>query len=149
MKSEEYVNSTVENAQKALDSQLAYWDNYLANIEVLKSTSAEQLGVTQENYEALMAYAQDGSEQAAGLAASMTEAIQNGDAEAVAALANTVGEVNAKQEEIAATTADWITNFSSQMDEIEQEMQSTVEGMNLDTEAAASATATPYQRRRR
>lgn len=142
MKSEEYVNSTVENAQKALDSQLAYWDSYLANIEVLKSTSAEQLGITQENYEALMAYAQNGSEEAAGLAASMAEAINNGDAEAVAALANTVGEVNAKQQEIAATTADWVTNFSSQMDEIEQEMQSTVEGMNLDTEAAASATAT-------
>ena len=142
MKSEEYVNSTVENAQKALDSQLAYWDSYLANIEVLKSTSAEQLGITQENYEALMAYAQNGSEEAAGLAASMAEAINNGDAEAVAALANTVGEVNAKQQEIAATTADWVTNFSSQMDEIEREMQSTVEGMNLDTEAAASATAT-------
>lgn len=142
MKSEEYVNSTVENAQKALESQLTYWDSYLANIEVLKSTSAEQLGITQENYEALMAYAQDGSEQAAGLASSMAEAINNGDAEAVAALANTVGEVNAKQEEIAATTADWVTNFSSQMDEIEQKMQSTVEDMNLDSEAATSATET-------
>ena len=60
-----------------------------------------------------MAYAQNGSEEAAGLAASMAEAINNGDAEAVAALANTVGEVNAKQQEIAATTADWGTNFSS------------------------------------
>lgn len=142
MKSEEYVNSTVANAQEALDSQLAYWDTYLANLEVLKGTSAEQLGITQENYEALMAYAQDGSEQAAGLAASMAEAIQSGDAEAVAALANTVGEVSAKQEEIAAMTADWITDFTAQMDEIEQEMQSTVDNMNLDTEAAASATAT-------
>lgn len=142
MKSEEYVNSTVENAQKALDSQLAYWDAYLSNVEVLKNTSAEDLGITQENYEALMAYTQDGSEQAAGLAASMVQAIQNGDEEAVAALANTVGEVSAKQEEIAAATADWVTDFTAQMDEIEQEMQATVEGMNLDTEAAASATAT-------
>lgn len=141
-KSEEYVNSTVENAQAALDSQLAYWDTYLSNVEVLKNTSAEDLGITQENYEALMAYAQDGSEQAAGLAASMAEAIQNGDAEAVAALANTAGEVTAKQEEIAAATADWKTNFTAEMDAIEQEMNDTVANMNLDTEAAASATAT-------
>lgn len=142
MKSDEYLNSTVENAQKALDSQLAYWDSYLANVEALKATSAEDLGITKENYEALMAYTQDGSEQAAGLAASMVQAIQNGDEEAVAALANTMGEVSAKQEEIAAATADWVTDFTAQMDQIEQEMQSTIDGMNLDTEAAAAATAT-------
>ncbi len=142
MESENYMKSTVENAQKALDSQLAYWDSYLANIEALKNTSAEDLGIKQEDYEALMAYVQDGSEQAAGLAASMTEALGRGDTETVAALANTVGEVNARKQEIAAATADWITNFSSEMDEIEQEMQSAVEGMNLDDEAAKSARET-------
>ena len=142
MKSEDYMNSTVANAQAALDSQLAYWESYGANIETLKNTSASDLGITQENYEALMAYAQDGSEQAAGLAASMAAAIEAGDAEAVATLANTVAEVTAKQEEIAAATADWQTGFTEQMDAIEKEMQDTVDGMNLSEEAAASATAT-------
>lgn len=141
-KSEEYVNSTVENAQAALDSQLSYWDTYLSNVETLKNTSAEDLGITQENYEALMAYAQDGSEQAAGLAASMAEAINSGNADAVAELANTVGEVQAKQAEASAVVADWVTDFTAQMDAIEQEMQATVEGMNLTDEAAASATST-------
>jgi len=136
------MESTVTNAQAALDSQLTYWDNYLANVEVLKNTSADDLGVTQENYEALMAYAQDGSEQAAGLAASMVAAIQHGNTEAVAALANTVGEVNARQQEAAAMTADWQTGFSGQLDAIEQEMKDTVEGMNLSDEAAASAMET-------
>lgn len=136
------MEATVANAQAALDSQLAYWDNYLANVEVLKNTSAEDLGITQENYEALMAYAQDGSEQAAGLAASMAQAIQSGDTEAVAALANTVGEVSARRQEVAAMTADWVTDFTAQMDAIEQEMQATVQDMNLSDEAAASATAT-------
>ena len=32
MKEEEYTNSTIENAQKALDSQLAYWENYIMQI---------------------------------------------------------------------------------------------------------------------
>lgn len=140
--SEEYMNATVENAQTALDSQLSYWDSYLSNIETLKATSAESLGITQENYEALMSYLQDGSAEAAGLANSMVEAINSGNSAAVTELATTAGEVQAKREEIASATADWVTNFTEQMDAIEQEMQATVDGMNLDTEAKASATAT-------
>ncbi len=134
--------ATVANAQAALDSQLAYWESYQANVEVLKNTSAADLGITQANYEALMAYAQDGSAQAAGLAASMASAISSGNKEAVARLANTAEKVNAKQQEVAAATADWVTGFSAQMAEIEAEMQATVEEMNLSDEAAASATAT-------
>lgn len=142
MKSEEYMNSTVSNAQAALDSQLAYWESYGANIETLKNTSASDLGITQENYEALMAYAQDGSEQAAGFAASMAAAIEAGDTEAVATLANTMAEVNAKQDEIAQSTADWQTNFTEQMNGYLGEMEGIIEDMNLSEEAAASATET-------
>lgn len=141
-KSDEYLNATVSNAQKAMDSQLAYWDTYLANVETLKSVSAEDLGVTQENYEALMAYAQSGSEEAAGLAASMADAINNGNAEAVAALANTVGEVQAKQEEASQAVADWQTDFTSTLGDIQQEMTTAIEGMNLSEEAQASAKET-------
>lgn len=140
--SEEYMNATVSNAQAAMDSQLAYWDSYLANVQTLKSVSAEDLGITQENYEALMAYAQSGNEEAAGLAASMVEAINSGNAEAVAALANTVGEVQAKQEEASAAVADWQTNFTASLGEIETEMATAIEGMNLSEEAQASAQAT-------
>lgn len=136
------MEATVANAQAALDSQLAYWENYGANIETLKNTSAEDLGVTQENYEALMAYAQSGSEEAAGLAASMAEAINSGNTEAVAALANTVGEVQAAQAQTAAAVADWQTDFTAQMDAIEQEMQDTIDGMDLSEEASAAASST-------
>jgi hypothetical protein len=142
MKSDEYMNSTVANAQAALDSQLAYWETYSANIDTLKSMSAEDLGVTQENYDLLMSYVQDGSEEAAGLAASMVQNIQNGNTEAVTELATTAGEVQAKQEEIAASVADWTTGFSEQMDEIVSTMENTIDDMNLDTEANEAATAT-------
>lgn len=140
--SEEYMNSTVENAQKALDSQLAYWDSYYENIETLKNISAGQLGVTQESYEALMSYVQDGSEQAAGLASSMVEAIKNGDTEAVKNLAETIGDISAKQEEIAASTADWQTNFETEMKFIEREMKVTVRNLDLSDEAMESAKST-------
>lgn len=140
--SEEYLNATVANAQAALDSQLSYWDTYLSNVETLKATSAEDLGVTQENYEALMTYAQSGSEEAAGLAQSMVDAINSGNEEAVAELANTVGEVQAKQEEASAAVADWQTSFSESLSSLEQEMQTAVEGMDLSEEAQASAQST-------
>lgn len=141
-KSEEYMNATVENAQKALDSQLAYWTAYGENIEVLKNTSAADLGITQQNYDALMAYVQDGSEQAAGLAASMVAAIESGNTDAVSKLATTLGEVNTKQSEISSAVADWQTGFSAQMDEILNKMNSTVEGLDLSTDANAAATKT-------
>ena len=136
------MEATVANAQAALDSQLAYWESYGANIETLKNTSASDLGITQENYEALMAYAQSGSEEAAGLAASMAEAINSGNAEAVAELANTVGEVQAAQEQTAAAVADWQTDFTAQMDAIEKEMQDTIDGMDLSEEASTAASST-------
>ena len=141
-KSEEYLNSTVSKAQAALDSQLAYWESYSANIETLQGVTAEQLGITQENYEALMSYVQDGSEQAAGLAASMVKNINSGNEEAVAELANTMADVAAKREEIATNTAEWVTDFSSKMDELTTTMENTIDGLSLDDEAAAVAKAT-------
>ena len=99
-------------------------------------------GEARESYEALLAYAQDGSEQAAGLANSMAEAIQNGDTDAITVLSNTVAEVSAQQEEAAATTADFVKDFTSQMNEIEEEMKTTIEGMNLSEEAKTSAAST-------
>lgn len=141
-KSEEYMNSTVENAQEALNSQLEYWNTYAANIETLKNLTAEQLGITQENYDAMMAYVQDGSAEAAGLAASMVKSVEEGNTEAITDLANTMADVSAKREEIANTTADWVTNFSSEMDRLTEKMNETVTELNLDTEADAAAKAT-------
>lgn len=136
------MEATVANAQAALDSQLAYWENYGANVETLKSKSADDLGITQENYEALMSYAQSGSEEAAGLAASMADAINSGNAEAVAELANTIGEVQAAQEQAAAATADWQTNFTAEMDKYEQEMEQAIRDMDMSEAAKVSATST-------
>ncbi len=142
MKSDDYRNATVSNAQKALESQLSYWENYSANIDTLKEQSAESLGVSEENYQALMSYVQDGSEQAAGLAESMARALEEGNTEAVTVLANTLGEVTAKQEELAGKTADWQTDFTEKMRQYEEEMQGIARDMDLSNEARESAAAT-------
>ena len=142
MASEEYLNSNVENAQAALDSQLAYWETYTANIEKLAQVSAEQLGVTQANYDILMSFIRDGSVEAAGLAASMVENIESGNTQAITNLANTIGKVAEQRQAAASATAEWVTNFNDKMDELTASMERTVDELDLDTEAAAAARST-------
>ena len=140
--SEEFLNATVENAQAAMDSQLAYWESYAANLETLQGVTAEQLNLTQAQYDALMSYVQDGSAEAAGLAQSMVDNINSGNEEAVTELATTVADVAAKREEVASSTAEWVTDFSSKMDELTAKMVETVDGLSLNSEAAAAAKST-------
>ncbi len=134
------LDATVSNAQKALDSQLAYWDAYASNISTLKNTSAEDLGITQENYDALMTYVQDGSAEAAGLAKSMVDNINQGNTEAVAKLANTAAAVQEKESEAAKEVADFQTDFSKKMDEVVAKTEDTVSKMDVSQEAKNAAT---------
>lgn len=138
-KSEDYLNSNVKNAQAALDSQLNYWNTYTANIETLKGTSYQDLGITEDNYKALMSYVQDGSEQAAGLAASMVQAINSGNKDAVSKLANTLADVTAKQDAAAQATADWVTDYEGQLDEFQAKMEGTVDALDMSDEAGKAA----------
>lgn len=141
-KSEEYLNASVENAQAALDSQLAYWETYNANLETLTSYGEGLTGEARENYELLLTYAQDGSEEAAGLAASMADAIEQGDTDAINKLSETVGAVKEKQEEAAAATAEWQTDFNAQMDEIVSGMADRIGEMGFEDEANQAALET-------
>lgn len=138
-KSSDYLNASVSNAQAALDSQLNYWNTYTANIEALKATSADDLGITEENYKALMSYVQDGSEQAAGLAASMVQSINSGNKDAVAKLADTLADVTAKQDAAAQATADWVTDYENQLDDFQKKMEGTVDSLDLSDEAGKAA----------
>lgn len=140
--SEEYLNSTVANAQAALDSQLAYWTEYETNLETLIEYGKGLTGEAREDYEALVAYAQSGSEEAAGFAASVASSLEQGDTESVTKLAETLSNVDTKQKEIADLTADWSTHFSEEMDDIVDKMNATITDLNLSSEANAAATST-------
>ena len=50
--------------------------------------------------------------------------------------------MQSKQQEAAAATADWETNFSTEMDGIQQKMQETVQNMNMSDGAKTSADET-------
>lgn len=134
-----FEQSTVENAQKALDSQLEYWTTYNENISQLKDLSAEDLGLTQTQYDSFMANIQDGSEEAAGLANSMVTNIKNGNADAVKDLAQTYAAVQEQKETAADQIADWQTDFYDKLDDIQSKMEDTIDGMELDEEAKNAA----------
>ena len=133
------ADATVYSAQAAMDSQLEYWNQYGENISYLADTSAESLGITQENYDALMSYVQSGSEEAAGLADSIVYNIENGNSEAVANLANTIGEVSSKQGEIADTTAVWITDYEQKLGDYVKTAEDKIAEMDLSKDAKTSA----------
>lgn len=136
------AEATVAAAQAALDSQLSYWKSYSSNIETLKSLSASDLGITQSNYDALIAYASSGSEEAAGLVQSMVDNINSGNTDAVAELATTIGEVQSAQDTAASNTAAWQTHMDQQMQQTVTNMQNAVNDLNLSGEAAAAASST-------
>ncbi|MBD5098125.1 MAG: phage tail tape measure protein [Clostridiales bacterium] len=136
------AEATVAAAQKALDTQLAYWQEYAANIVTLKEISAEDLGVTQENYNALMEYVRSGTPEAAGLAADMVKAVNGGNTQVLTNLANTLGAVKASEDEAAGNVAEWTAGLNEQMDLLIQDMEEDIAALDMSEEAAENGRAT-------
>ena len=136
------ADATVRAAQKALDTQLSFWKSYSANIAALKEISAEDLGVTQENYDALMEYVRSGTPEAAGLAADMVKQVNKGNTEALTSLANTLGEINENQDKAAQDVAEWTTGLTEQMDQLIQDMEEELGALDMSEAAAESGRAT-------
>lgn len=136
------AEATVAAAQEALNTQLSFWQGYAANIAALKEISAEDLGVTQENYNALMEYVRSGTPEAAGLAADMVKAVNDGNTQALTDLADTLGEISASQEEAAGDVAEWTTGLNKQMDQLIRDMEEEIGKLDMSEEAKESGRAT-------
>lgn len=136
------AEATVAAAQEALKTQLSFWKGYAANIAALKKISAEHLGVTQENYNALMEYVRSGTPEAAGLAADMVKAVNDGNTQALTDLADTLGEISASQEEAAGDVAEWTTGLNEQMDQLIRDMKEEIGKLDMSEEAKESGRAT-------
>ena len=136
------AEATVEAAQAALNTQLAFWQGYAANIETLKEISAEDLGVTQGNYNALMEYVRSGTPEAAGLAADMVRAVNQGNTQALTDLANTLGEISESQNQAAQDVAEWTTGLMEQTEQLIRDMEEEIGALDMSEEAAESGRAT-------
>lgn len=130
--------ATVSSAQAALDSQLAYWQSYNENLNTLKGKTASELGITQENFNLLLSSLSDGSEKSAGLLQSL---LAGGD-EAVAEMANTLGELDKTRQEAAETARDINYDLDAEMQKVQNRMNEAVEELNLSADARQSAEET-------
>lgn len=140
--SEESVSTILENVQSAQESQLAYWNSYSENITRLKELSAEDLGLTQKNYDLLMSHVQEGSENAVTLAAGLVKAIDDGDTAAVTKLGETTAAVVEARDQVADDVAKWQIDFDGKMEDIIKSMDNYVTELNLSDEATTAADAT-------
>lgn len=136
------ADATVANMQSALNSQLSFWETYAANLDTLKTVSAEDLGVTQAQYDKLIAFASEGSEEAAGLAQSMANAIKSGNEESIIKVVNTLDKIEEAKAKAASAAAEWQIDFSGKMDDIVKKAETAINDMNLSPEADAAAKAT-------
>ena len=135
-------DATVKAAQKAMDTQVAYWKEYAGNIEYLKGKSAESLGLAQENYNALMEQLRSGTPEAAALAADMVKQIKNGNTEVVTELGETIGEAKELREQAARDVAEWTTGLNEQMDQLIRDMEEEIGKLDMSEEAKESGRAT-------
>ncbi|MCD8089274.1 MAG: phage tail tape measure protein [Clostridiales bacterium] len=133
------ASATVEAATAALDSQIAYWTNYADNVAILKGISATDLGITQTQYDELMAYAQSGTEQAAGLLNSMAQDVQTTGGQYVKEMAQKFSEAQAIQEETAGEMADWQSGLTQQLEQFGSDMEGIVNNLDKSTEAYTAA----------
>ncbi len=136
------AEATVAAAQKAADSQLSYWTSYAQNIATLKELSAEDLNITQQNYELLMNYVREGTPEAAGLAQSLVNNVKKGNTQALTELANTLGEIHAQQEAAEEDIAEWTIGLKEQVDELVKSVEEDIRNLDFANEAKQAAMLT-------
>ena len=136
------AEATVAAAQKAADSQLSYWTSYAQNIATLKELSAEDLNITQQNYELLMNYVREGTPEAAGLAQSLVNNVKKGNTQALTELANTLGEIHAQQEAAESDIAEWTIGLKEQVDQLVEDVEEDIGNLDFANEAKQAAMST-------
>lgn len=113
----------------SLESQAEYLEQYKANLE-----AAKDLGLS----DALISELSDGSVESA---AYLQTIVNNGE-EKIAELNTAFEGVQEGKDQFASTVAEMETDFTEKMNAIEEQLNTTIQNMNMDTEAAEAATAT-------
>lgn len=127
------VETSASSINSALESQITYWQDYNSNLQSLTERSADIEGLSN-----VIASFADGSEDSVNAIAGLANA---GDEDLRAMVANWQ-ELQKEQAAAAGSVADLKTDFSSTMDELQQELAADIEAMDLGDEAAAAGRAT-------
>ena len=127
------VATSAGSINSALESQIAYWQNYNTNLQSLTDRAGEIEGLSE-----MIASFADGSEDSVNAIAGMAGATD----EQLGAMVSNWQNLKAEQEEAAGSVADLKTNFTATMDELQSELAADIEAMDLGPEAAKSGKAT-------
>ena len=127
------VETSAGSINSALESQITYWQDYNSNLQSLTERSADIEGLS-----AVIASFANGSEDSVNAIAGLANASD----EDLRAMVTNWQELQKEQEAAAGSVADLKTDFSSTMDELQQELAADIEAMDLGDEAAASGRAT-------
>ena len=127
------VETSASSINSALESQITYWQDYNTNLQSLTERSADIEGLS-----AVIASFADGSEDSVNAIAGLANASD----EDLRAMVTNWQELQKEQEAAAGSVAGLKTDFSSTMDELQQELAADIEAMDLGDEAAASGRAT-------
>lgn len=132
-KAEKVVATSAGSINSALESQITYWDNYNQNLESLRDRTADIEGLSD-----VIASFADGSQESVNAIAGMASASD----EDLAAMVQNWQALQQAQADASQSIADLKTDFSTQMDELQAELESDIEAMDMGTEAAASGKST-------
>lgn len=132
-KAETVVATSAGSINSALESQIAYWQNYNANLQSLTERSSDIAGLSD-----MIASFADGSQESVNAIAGMASA---SDAD-LSAMVSNWQTLQAEQEAAAGSVADLKTDFTATMDELQEELAADIKAMDLGTEAAESGKAT-------
>jgi len=123
--------SSMEQLNTALDSQIEYWNNYADNLATLQQRNIEGLAE-------MVASMDDGSKESAAA----LEAMASASDEELASMVEKYNDLQSKQEETAGAMADMQTAGSEAMQTLENDIRTSIENMDNSGTAAQVATAT-------
>lgn len=121
------------NMNAAMESQIAYWDNYNQNLESLQARTSDIEGLSD-----VIASFADGSAESVNAIAGMASASD----EELEAMVKNWQELQQAQADASQSIADLKTDFSNQMDELQTNLAADIEAMDLSEEAKAAGEAT-------
>ncbi len=130
---DEVVATSAETIIGVLESQLTYWNDYNANLESLRSRASDIEGLSD-----VIASFADGSNESVNAVAGMASATD----EDLAAMVQNWRDLQQAQSETSDVIAEFKTDFTNQMDELTQQLQSDIEALDMSADAAESGRAT-------
>lgn len=129
----EVVATSAGTINASLESQISYWQDYNANLANLGDRAGDIEGLSD-----MLASFADGSAESVNAVAGMASASD----EDLRLMVTNWQTLQQEQDNVAGSVADMKTDFTATMDELQQELATDIEAMDLGTEAAESGMAT-------